>query len=45
MKRSLMSALLAGVMALSVVTSGCGKNDEENNKPEKKREGNNSQYL
>lgn len=35
MKRSLMSALLAGVMALSVVTSGCGKNDEENNKPEK----------
>lgn len=35
MKKSLMSALLAGVMALSVVTTGCGKNDEEKNKSEK----------
>lgn len=35
MKKSLMSALLAGVMALSVMTTGCGKNDEEKNKSEK----------
>lgn len=35
MKKSYIAALLAGVMALSVVTSGCGDNEERNKTSEK----------
>lgn len=35
MKKSIMAALLAGVMTVSVVTAGCGKNDDEKDKSEK----------